>query len=112
MKLASCSASSREWLSRIDKDSKEARNKRIFDLSLACWTQQEIADEVGLSQPQVKELCDSFIDFGNLAKSDKAAADHATDFDTPIYNVWKFKERRLLMVCQVSANLPFLDKLD
>jgi len=28
----------RDWLSRIDKDTKEARNKRIFDLWLACYT--------------------------------------------------------------------------
>ena len=36
----------REWLSRIDKDTKEARDKRIFDLWLACWTQEEIAEAV------------------------------------------------------------------
>ena len=59
----------------MDKDAKEARNRRIFDLWLACWTQQEIADEVGLSQPQIKELCDSFIDIGKLAKTDKATAE-------------------------------------
>jgi hypothetical protein len=30
-----------------------------------------------------------FIDFANFSKSDKAAADHATDFDPPLYNIWK-----------------------
>jgi hypothetical protein len=30
-----------------------------------------------------------FIDLVKLAKSDKAAAEHATDFDPPIYNIWK-----------------------
>ena len=34
----------REWLSRIDKDAKEARNQKIHELWLACNTQQEIAD--------------------------------------------------------------------
>ena len=41
------------WTSRIDKDAKEARNKRIFDLWLACHTQGEIAEAVGVSQGEV-----------------------------------------------------------
>ena len=28
----------------------------------------------------------------NLPKSDKPTTDHLTDFDIPLYNVWKFKE--------------------
>jgi hypothetical protein len=31
------------WLSRIDKDAKEASNRRIFDAWMACRTQDEIA---------------------------------------------------------------------
>ena len=57
---------------------------------LACYTQQEIADVVGLTQPQVKEKTDGFIDIGNLAKSDKSAAEHATSFTPPIYNICQF----------------------
>jgi hypothetical protein len=30
-----------------------------------------------------------FVEIGNLAENHKAAASHATDFDVPIYNVWK-----------------------
>ena len=78
----------RDWLSRVDKDSKEARDKRIFDLWLACWTQDEIAAEVGLSQPQLAEVTKN-IGIGNLAKTDISRAEHATDFDVPIYNIWK-----------------------
>jgi hypothetical protein len=37
----------RDWLSRIDKDSKEARNRRIFDMWMACYTQEEISAEIG-----------------------------------------------------------------
>jgi hypothetical protein len=78
----------RDWLSRIDKDSKEKRDRRIFDMWLACYTQDEIASAVGLSQPQVAEVTRN-IGNGNLAESDKPAAAHLTDFDPPIYNVWK-----------------------
>jgi len=80
----------RDWLSRIDKDSKEARNKRIFDMWLACYTQQEIADAVGCPQ---RTVADALADSADLPKSLKPAADHATGFTPPIYNVWKFKEK-------------------
>ena len=43
----------RDWLSRVDKDAKEARDKRIFDLWLACYTQQEIANAVGITKQAV-----------------------------------------------------------
>ncbi len=46
----------RDWLSRIDKDSKEARNKRIFELWLACWTQQQIAKSVEVDQKTVHNV--------------------------------------------------------
>lgn len=43
-------ATSHLWLSRIDKDAKEARNKRIFDMWLACYTQDEIAEQRKIPQ--------------------------------------------------------------
>ena len=83
----------RNWLSRIDKDAKDARDKRIFAMWLACRTQQEIADAEGLSQQAVAKITDDFTTFGNLAESSKAEANHATDFTPPIYNVWKQQEK-------------------
>jgi len=79
----------RDWLSRMDKDAKEERNRRIFALWLACWTQQEIADEVGCVKAEVNAVCSKMADLPNMNKPDKAAAEHATDFETPIYNIWK-----------------------
>ena len=76
----------REWLSRVDKDSKEARDKRIFDLWLACWTVEEIAADVGVHKDTVSEVCRKTAE---LPKSDKSSAEHATNFDPPIYNIWK-----------------------
>jgi hypothetical protein len=79
----------REWLSRIDKDTKAARNKRIFELWLACRTQEEIAGAVDCSRDVVQAKTDGFVEIGNLAEIHKADANHATDFETPLYNVWK-----------------------
>jgi DNA-directed RNA polymerase specialized sigma subunit len=41
----------------IDKDAKHARDKRIFDLWLACYTQDEIGDTVGVSKMEVSRTC-------------------------------------------------------
>lgn len=81
----------RDWLSRIEKDAKEARNKRIFELWLACHTQQEIAEVVGCSEQPIKDVISDIS--ANLPKNLKPAAEHLTDFTMPIYNVWKFKEK-------------------
>lgn len=82
----------RNWLSRIDKDTKAARDKRIFDMWLACHTQEEIAEAVGASQSDVDRVLPKTADFPNWVKSNPAAS-HLTDFDPPIYNIWKQQEK-------------------
>jgi hypothetical protein len=79
----------REWLSRIDKDSKEARDKRIFELWMACWTQDAIAEAEGVSQKEVSLVLE---EMAELPKDIKPIAEHLIDFDVPIYNVWKQQE--------------------
>ena len=61
--------------------------QRIFDLWLACWTQDEIAAEVGCTVQPVKDVIADFS--AGLPKNLKPAAEHATDFAVPIYNIWK-----------------------
>ena len=41
---------------RLEKDSGKARDKRIFDMWIACHTQEEIAQALGISQPQVQKI--------------------------------------------------------
>jgi transposase len=79
----------RDWLGRIDKDSKEQRKQKIFDLWLAGYSTDEIALTTGASKADVSGVCSQMADLPNLNKPQQSAADHATDFETPIYNVWK-----------------------
>jgi ParB-like chromosome segregation protein Spo0J len=81
----------REWLSRIDKDAKEARDRRIFAQWLACSTQEEIAEREVISVQPVKDVIADFL--ASLPENLKAAANHATDFEPPLYNVWKQQEK-------------------
>jgi hypothetical protein len=80
-----------DWLGRIDKDSKAARNKRIFQLWLACRTQEEIAEECGCDQHTVSEV---LVENADLQKSLKPTALHQEDgFEVPLYNVWKQQKK-------------------
>lgn len=83
----------REWLSRIDKDSKEAREKRIREDWLACYTQEEIADRQSCTRDEVRSTLDDFGEIGKLAEIPKVAALHQSDFAPPLYNVWKQQEK-------------------
>jgi hypothetical protein len=58
----------RNYLSRIDKDTKAARDRRIFDLWMACHTQQEIGEAVGCHKDTVSEICRKMAE---LPESDK-----------------------------------------
>jgi hypothetical protein len=44
----------------------------------------------GVTKETVSEVCQKFTE---LEKSDKASAEHATDFDAPIYNIWKQQDK-------------------
>ena len=80
----------RDWLSRVDKDAKEARDKRIFELWLSCCSMDEIAEATGVNKDTVSDVCRKLAD---LPKSDKASSEHAADFTPPIYNIWKQQEK-------------------
>jgi len=50
---------------------------------MACHTQQEIAEAVGVSLGEVNSVCSETATLPNLNKSDQAAAEHATNLDHP-----------------------------
>ena len=65
-----------------------AQNKRIFEMWFACHTQEEIAEAEDIDQSVISDRAKDFMDFGKLSKNHKAAAEHDTDFDIPLYNIW------------------------
>jgi len=101
----------RGWLSRIDKDSKEARDKRIFDLWLACYTQEEIAGREGVDDSTISLMAKEFLNFGNIAENQKASASHATDFEIPLYNVWKQQDKSKGVSHFGNSEVRWLDNL-
>jgi hypothetical protein len=104
------------WLSRCEKDLKEEAKKTAFDLWLACRTQDEIAEETGWPKMTINDWLRGMYENPEMGESvhtpdsdpeangdaetpyqisrDRlAAADHATDFQVPIYNIWKQQEK-------------------
>lgn len=98
----------REWLSRIDKDTKEARDKRIFDLWLACRTQEEIAERESCSVQVIKDVTD-FSE--GMPKNLQPSAQHHIDFDPPLYNVWKQQEKTPGVSHFGNSEVRWLDNL-
>ena len=98
----------RDWLSRIDKDSKESRNKRIFDLWLACHTQEEIAERENVTKETVSQICQKMAE---LSESDKPVANHLTDFDPPVYNIWKQQSKTKGSSHFGNSEVKWLDNL-
>ena len=92
MRILSISKSTlASYLTDIDKQLREERKEKIFTMYMACHTQQEIADSVGLPQ---RTVADSLADLPNLDKSLKISADFSDpDFETPLYNVWAFAKK-------------------
>lgn len=72
---------------------KEARDRRIFEMWLACYTNVEIGEHVGITEAAVRQIIEETADLPKLRSSEQAEATHATDFDPPLYNVWKQQTR-------------------
>jgi len=54
-----------------------------FNLWLACYTQEEIAEKEGIDRTLISDLIKDFVDFGKLAENHKVAALHQVDFEIP-----------------------------
>ena len=72
------------WLSRTLKEEKERKRDKAFALWLSCHTQEEIAEQVEVPQ---QTIVDWIKDFTEKSKDDISV--FSSDFDIPIYNVWK-----------------------
>lgn len=94
-----------EWTKAIRQEEERRHNETIFEMYLACHTQQEIAAATGLSQPSVKEkievLSESFpgtnlIKLSRFEVSTDRRGDPEPDehgWRPPLYNIWTFARK-------------------
>ena len=82
------------YLHDTDKRLRKERKDSILDLWLPFHTQQEIADDVGLSRQAIDKELATIATFGSASKSGNSLDfELDQDFKTPIYNVWNWKKK-------------------
>ena len=127
------------WLARTDKDAKAERNKKIIELwETGDWTQEAIAEEVGVGQMTVSRVlfktaelpkrldddddddddedADELPDDTDVDEdADDTDADDTdadfTNFKVPLYNVWKFKEKTSGSEHPGNSDVMIVDRL-
>jgi len=60
---------------------------------VACETQEAIAQATGMEQKTIANKAEDFRNFGHVSENPKSLASHASDFQAPIYNIWKQQEK-------------------
>ncbi len=81
------------WLARTVKEERDKRTKTIQAMWLACYDQREIAKACGCAQSHVVTVVNDLIKKVSENRSDQSTSSHATDFDPPLYNIWKQQEK-------------------
>lgn len=99
-----------KWLERKDTTLRQEREKKIFAMWLACYTQEEIAEVVGLSEGEIAKVTISFQN-AELPNGRILEANHSDLQPLPIYNVWKQKEYRSDKKHYGNTCVEFLDNL-
>jgi len=94
------------WTKDIDKAQETERNRLIRDLYLSCYTQEQIAEKVGLKQNTISDIISKIENFQLPIQSfeteqekEKSFEEEKTkaefknsEFTQPLYNVWRFSK--------------------
>lgn len=82
------------YLGDIDKKLREERKEKIFAMWMACYTQEEIAEEVKIDRTvvtrEVEEMCKTE-SFPNSTKPSILFQDQS--FEVPLFNIWSFAKK-------------------
>ena len=82
------------YLREVEKQRKEAQKRKIFEMYLACLTQEEIAEVMGLSPDAVSLETKEYRNLETLPKLVKLSALYQeADFNPPLYTAWTFAKK-------------------
>jgi len=97
------------WTSRRDKDLKAERDRQIADMWLACYTESEIAEAVGVTRQAITaqewQKADIWQKFAILSTYQEA------DWRPPLYNVWKLQDKTNKTTHFGNSEASFTDNL-
>lgn len=98
------------YLQDVDKQLREERKQKIFDLYLACYSQQEIAEIVGLSETDKSLRVSGKME--DLPNNQKLLANFQEDyFKPPIYSVWSYAKKSNEVTHFGNSEQQILDNL-
>lgn len=102
----------RSYVQDVDKDLREAREARIFSLWLRCWTQEQIAEDVGISQKDVSVKSGDLCDLEGFPSGIKLAALYQdSDWTPPLYDVWTQPKNNNEVEHFGNTPVEFVDRL-
>lgn len=84
------------YLSDIDKELREARSEKIAAMWLACYTQEEIGEAVGLPRTTIADSVPVLTETDSCPKPSKlpvAATYTDADWKPPLYDIWSWGKR-------------------
>jgi len=82
------------YLKDIDRKLKEDRDRKIFEMWLACHTLEEIAETVDLTHQSISKHVEDLQVLENLQKVAKLSATYQEDtWKPPLYNVWTYGKK-------------------
>lgn len=82
------------YLRDTDQRLREERKRLIFDMWMACYTQEEIAKAAGVTKETISEHLEVCQKMETFPKSDKLSANFQDeDFKPPLYNIWSFAKK-------------------
>lgn len=99
------------WTARRDKDLRVERDRRIAEMWLACYSQEEIAEAVGVSQPLVTELMRKPSETDIWQKLMVLANYQEPEWTAPLYNIWKRQEKTNSTTYPGNSEVSFVDNL-
>jgi len=100
------------WLTDIDKRLREERDETIRAMWLACHTQQQIADEVGVTKETISQTVQECQKLESFPKSDKLHALYQEpEWEPPLYDIWNQSKQSNKAPVFGSVPSEFVDNL-
>ena len=100
-----------EYVKDIKTQVEEEKNQKIFDMWMASYTQDEIAEAVNMPQRTLSDRFEVLADLEKLPKSLKLSALYQDDFEIPIYNIWTFNKKTNDVSHPGNSEQTILDRL-
>lgn len=75
----------------------------LFEMYLSCYTQDEIAEVVGMAETQIREIVSAEMD--NCPKARKLSAEYNDEFSPPLYTIWNFANQSAIQATVSESGL-------